>query len=144
MDREIIFRGQHFNNKWFDGDLIHGVGSKEGKLYILPLIKNLAYIPEADPLDGIEVRSSTVGQYTGMTDKNGVKIFEGDVVQIKEFDSLYEIVFHDGCFKLVHLRKDMNRMIWGTLERIKELEHKYPFKVIGNIHHKVEIQNEVH
>ena len=75
--RTIKFRGKGIkSNEFVYGDLIHGVGSKHGKMFILPITVNLAYIKNCDPLDGVEVDPETVGQFTGLYDKNGVEIFE--------------------------------------------------------------------
>lgn len=87
--REIKFRGMDCSGNWVYGDIIHGVGCKDGKMYILPQVKNLAAIPNCDPLDGVRVNPGTIGQFTGIKAKNGTKIFEGDIIT---FDGMHEHV----------------------------------------------------
>jgi hypothetical protein len=85
MQRTIEFRGLTTDtNEMVFGDLIHGVGHKEGNMYILPNIENLAYVQtKSRPhhLDGYEVIPETVGQFTGLIDKNEVEVFKDDKIR---------------------------------------------------------------
>lgn len=77
MQREIIFRGQRVDNKeWVYGYIYR----MRGKYYIL----NMQYESEGSIILDIiiEVIPETVGEFTGLVDKNGRKIFGGDVLLI--------------------------------------------------------------
>lgn len=120
--REILFRGKRKDNgKWiYDSE---------------------TYIRDGDGmwlsdenLNVVKVQEDTLGQYTGLTDKNGVKIFEGDIVKHLRTCELYAIAWHGSFaeFVISELPKPNK-----TTRKCKDmyLVNRY-YEVIGNIYDK--------
>ena len=86
MNREIKFRGkQSFDNKWIHGSLLK---DKE-KYYITNDYGDTFYA----------VIPQTIGQYTGLKDKNGKEIYEGDIFHLGDPNITYAVVYFDTSFK---------------------------------------------
>ena len=132
--REILFRGKQVNDgMWIQGYLFQFWG----RAYILWGMTN-------DTPTMHEVKPETIGQFTGLTDKNGVKIFEGDIVAFTAEDELWEphyyqgfVYFCDGAF-WVDCGKDNddNDVLFSIGHALLADKN---IQVIGNIHNNPEL-----
>lgn len=134
---EILFRGMRKDN----GEWVYGY-------YVPHNNKSYIYYEEIDEmcqtgswLNGIEVIPETVGQDTGLCDKNGNRIFDGDVVaglifwQNEKKNGIVD--FRDGSFGLIWYRGDIE--MFYPFTSMCNIE----YEVIRNIHDNPELLGEV-
>lgn len=130
--REILFRGKRVDNgEWIEGFYAH---SGEKKYILIDNDIAVGYLAMK------EVNPDTIGQYTGLTDKNGTKIFEGDIVKVRLLYSdgerateITTVVYDENncCYSPMNWKESCLWCDYST--SIKEIE------VIGNIYDNPEL-----
>lgn len=134
--RTIKFRGKTDSGKWCFGYFLH-----DGQRGRFVITDGLLEINRVNP--------DTVGQYTGLKDKNGKEIYEGDVLRSDEYpyscigdkrrDNYYAVVYYceeGACFGTVTAKNpssDVGGISDGILDDV-EREKMKNFEVVGNIH----------
>ncbi len=143
--RQITFRGKRIDNgKWVYGNLIQ----IRGRYHINAVNRNGQVVPD------------TIGQFTGLTDKEAHPIYEGDILEFNDcvdcsgyeyadaFDTVNRAVvgFADGAFTLTKYRTgnaDTEMREWAYKQHddfVYAIEHDAV--IVGNIHDNPEIMNE--
>ena len=123
--REVIFRGKRADNgEWIEGSLLGIDWCDKPSTYSIapntPVSVFYSVIPE------------TVGQFTGLTDKNGKRIFEGDIVSLVKHDGLiYKVVYVPCRYELVNSK--------GVNCFVLDIYKSENIEVIGNIHDNPEL-----
>ena len=114
--REILFRGKTSGNEWKCGCLI--------------TIGDCCFISKDMGFNKM-VEANTVGQYTGLTDKNGTKIFEGDILTAyfvsNRSKQHFKVIFENGAFLFDN--GSVKVPVWDI----------YSLEIIGNIHDNPEL-----
>jgi len=92
MNREIKFRGQRVDdNQWVYGDLIQ---HNTNYYRIMP-----QFCGEWDIREAFGVIPETIGQYTGLKDVNGSKIYGGDMFKVG--DKIFKVIYQEGLAQFV-------------------------------------------
>ena len=137
--REILFRGKRIDNgEWVYGAFVpDALEQTHGEMVTWGFIRRYQPNRTVESVEMIEVHRYTIGQYTGLHDKNGKRIFEGDIVKVHdaykqysepnheftgvvEFDNASFLINQDDCVK--HYR-------WMD----------YECEVVSNIHDNPEL-----
>ena len=129
--REIIFRGKQLDNgKWVYGSFcmdareqFNGLCGVDGFIRLYDKAKG--------KMQSHEVDRETVGQYTGLLDKNGERIFEGDVLTVDGEDGFFVLEFQE----------DTARFVMSGDSAVVDFDNfwSYEVEVIGNIHDNPEL-----
>lgn len=131
MDRKILFRGKQTDN----GEWVEGLPSYDinGNLEEIEVYRGFCNC------NTYEVDPSTVCQYTGLTDKNGRKIFEGDIVGFEDYISTESEYWEQSCVGEVGWSEKeaafyvTNRLMAESYEVLQDCE------VIGNVFENPEL-----
>ena len=139
--RDIKFRGKTENNIWKYGSLLK---DNPQKTY---------YVVNNEDGSGREVLEKTIGQYTGLKDKNGKEIYEGDIVTGTDYPFIDEgkqnyvgiVVFYDDAasfgYEYKCVRKDKRGISNGINNEFEANENLIceDLEVIGNIYDNPEL-----
>ena len=148
--REILFRGKTDKGEWVQGCLIQKESSVGNKM--LSLIVGSAEWDNDSEFFHLcnthRVTHETIGQYTGLTDKNGKKIFEGDIVHLTDvrynnewkavvvFGNPYAQYSWGWNFQYIGKKPQINTdiLLWVEMEDVQVY-----CEIIGNIHDNPEL-----
>ena len=126
--REILFRGKRKDNsEWVYGN--YAVTDNNEKQHFI--FQNKAFEFEVDP--------ETVGQFTSLTDKNGKKIFEGDILREYHPEQDVIIEWSDGSFGFRRANKPKD-CVYSTIRYMQNAMSR--LKIIGNIYDNTELLEE--
>lgn len=130
MNREILFKGETpGTNKWVEGTGVLNDGINTW------LVKNKPNTAIKLGEEYFIVNPETVGQYTGFIDKNGNKIFEGDILSTGNPDEFFGVV------EWIEENSGFAVSFNGLVETFEELIllDKVELEIIGNIHDNPEL-----
>lgn len=136
--REILFRGKAVNRNenftyrtdYKNGDWVYGL------LADVNDYAGFSKMTNTDGITGIEVDTNTIGQYTGLTDKSGKRIFEGDIVGCY---SNYRKKYNIGVVKYGNFNCSCCGGVYGWVFENEDIREHSSYEVLGNIYDNPEL-----
>lgn len=137
--REIIFRGKRIDT----GEWVHGfiISVSDGTWILKPAYTlTMCNRPLKTDLEVIQVDPATVGQYTGLKDKNGKEIYEGDILDCSYVNPMtgnkVERLFFVECGEAAFVARCIGHSPFGDIYLHFENTEG---NIIGNIHDNPEL-----
>ena len=131
--RDILFRGKRKDNgEWIEGYYAKAKDylSDEEVHVIFPL--DLTLFPRNKFCSYVEILPETVGAFTEIYDRNGNKIFEGDIIRYGYDEAHFVVCYKGGAFRMLNYADGCSSAIWPA----------YAWMILGNIHDNPELLEE--
>ena len=130
--REILFRGKRMDDgEWVEGYLVKAVG---GECMILPVTTE--HCGGAEFSEGYHCDPTTVGQYTGLKDKNGKRIFDWFICRNTRTGEIVSVKWHGTMAGYVWNKRRADGFLFDFGELFRACDK---YEVIGNIHDNPEL-----
>lgn len=140
MSREIKFRGKRVKmddplERWIEGSCVEYINIRDEK--VVRIMSKSGYQNEVYP--------ETVGQFTGLYDKNGKEIYEGDILRSVKFHDIVGYIMYDkkeGAFMFIKIDELMKTELETRCHITERRLNEFPKEVIGNIYDNKKLLEE--
>lgn len=140
MSREIKFRGKRVKmddplERWIEGSCVEYTNIRDEK--VVRIMSKSGYQNEVYP--------ETVGQFTGLYDKNDKEIYEGDILRSVKFHDIVGYVMYDkkeGAFMFIKIDELMKTELETRCHITERWLNEFPKEVIGNIYDNKKLLEE--
>lgn len=135
--REILFRGKRIKDgAWIEGNLLTGRWYLDDRPITAIAPVDNAFFPHCEISEYEEVIRESVSQATGLCDKNGKKIFIGDIISVKGISGFNEVGINDD-YLMLDIPRHEDESVYGL--DFDESGNVPDYEVVGNIHDNPEL-----